>query len=336
MHILMLAINDPAGAAMTLCRALNTHTPHTARLATLETRYNHDFPRDIHIPDASPEQLAELGELFRASDVFHFHMTADEFTRFGPFLPADYLAGKTVVHHHHGHPDFRGNPQKYQKKYAERGRRNLLVSTPDLLPLLPGAIWQPNTVPVNDPAYMPLPQYGLRENTAEPVRIGHSPTNKALKNTDEFLLVTKALRHDSALPASEVDLMDCVPHEECLIRKRSCDIFFDHMQGYFGMSSLEALSQAVPTIAGLDAWNLRHIESFSGQPSPWIVARDQAALERTLRDLLPDADKRRELGARARQFMETGWSDDKVAQFLAAWYAGLQSPRSIIRPERAA
>jgi glycosyltransferase involved in cell wall biosynthesis len=318
MRILMFAVNDPAGAGMALCAALSRHTECKARLVTLETRYNHNFARDMHIPDLDAADLDELETLLRTSDVFHFHMTADEDTRFGPFLPKDHLRGKRVVHHHHGHPDFRGDPEKYRRKYRERQRRNLLVSTPDLLRLLPGARWQPNAVPVDEAAYTPL-----AARPDGPLRIGQSPTNKALKNTEEFVRITDELAATPLLPRNERLLIDNVPHKECLRLKRTADIFFDHMQGYFGMSSLEALSQGVPTVAGLDDWNLEQVEDFAGLPAPWVIARDGDSLKRRLEELLLDADARLHLGRRSRSFMESGWNDAKVARRLAEYYAGL-------------
>lgn len=322
MRILMFAINDPAGAAILLCRALNRHTSHRARLVTLETRYHHHFATDIHIPDAvaaGAEALDELGDLLRTSDVFHFHMTADEHTAFGPYLPVDFLAGKAVVHHHHGHPDFRGNPEKYREKYRRLNRRNLLVSTPDLLHLLSEAVWQPNAVPVDDPLYTPLP-----ERPEGPLRIGHSPTNKALKNTAEFLRVTAELAGDATLPPNKALLMDDIPHADCLRLKRTADIFFDHMQGYYGLSSLEALSQGVPTVAGLDDWNLTHVEAFAGMSPPWAVVRDEDALKARLRDFLLDEDSRCAWGRKSRLFMEQGWFESKVARRLADFYDQLE------------
>ena len=105
MRILMIGINDPAGTAMLFRRALERHTAHSCRVVTLETRYTHAWDKDLHVPDLDAAGLEELEALLRESDVLHFHMTADEHLRLGPFLPADYLAGKAVVHHHHGHPD---------------------------------------------------------------------------------------------------------------------------------------------------------------------------------------------------------------------------------------
>lgn len=192
MQILMIAINDPAGTAILFTRAINEHTRHSCRLVTLETRYNHSWDTDIHIPQCNSHGLDELETLLKESDVFHFHMTADERLSLGPFLIADYIKGKAIVHHHHGHPDFRENPEKYREKYARLRRQNLLVSTPDLLRFLPEAKWQPNLVPVLHEAY--TPENRNSQDWEGPLRLTHSPTRKDLKNTDELLKGVATIR----------------------------------------------------------------------------------------------------------------------------------------------
>jgi len=316
MNVLMLAINDPAGTAIQFCRAVNAHTEHTCRLATLETRYTHAWKADLHVPDLDEAGLAELGDLFRTSDIFHFHMTADEHVRFGPYLAADFMHGKSIVHHHHGHHDFRSNPESFREKYKALGRHNLLVSTPDLLRLLPEACWQPNLVPLNDPALLPRLD---RPGPEEPLRVAHSPTRKDLKNTDEFLAVVQALR-DRGLPL-DVDLIDDVPNAECLERKNRCHVLFDHMQGYYGVSSLEGLSQGLAVIAGLDDWNRKHIMEFTGaEELPWLAAHDEESLTRVLQELIRDRDLCVARGKASRTFMENFWSDARMARNLALFW----------------
>jgi glycosyltransferase involved in cell wall biosynthesis len=317
MRILMIGINDPAGTAVLFKRALETHTGHSCRVVTLETRYTHAWDKDLHVPDLDATGLDELEEALRASDVFHFHMTADENLKLGPFLPADFLAGKAIVHHHHGHPDFRGNPEKYQEKYRLLGRNNLLVSTPDLLKKLPAARWQPNLVAVSEPRYTPAQRSDA--DWTGPLRLTHSPTRRDLKNTDELLAI--AARLDGALA---LDLIDDVAHAECLRRKKASHACFDHMQGYYGMSSLEALSLGLATVAGLDDWCAGHIREFAGTDAlPWLVARTGEELETTLRDLAGDPALRRAAGGAGRRFMLEHWSENKVAQRLDEFYRTL-------------
>lgn len=314
MRILMIAINDPAGTAIEFTKAINRYTPHRCRLITKEIRYNFMFAKDLHLPWLDADGLEEVQALLRNSDVFHFHMTADEFIELGPFRPADYLRGKIVVHHHHGHPDFRGNPEKYRRKYKERGRRRILVSTPDLLKLLPEANWQPNLVPLDETLYQPLDvdDSGL-------LRICQAPTRKELKNSAEFIKVTQKLsRH---YPEIETVCIEGTKHAECLRIKQTCHIHFDHMQGYFGVSSLESLSQGKPVIAGLDDWNIRHIKAFTGADElPWRIARSADELENELCALIDEPAVRVEAGKASRGFMEENWTPRQVTALLMKVY----------------
>lgn len=313
MRIVMMAINDPAGAAIAQANALNRHTGHECRLITKELRYNFMFQKDLHEEWLLPEDRHEVAALLESADVFHFHMTADEDLTFCGFRPRDFLEGKSVVHHHHGHHDFRSNPMKFQQKYKERKRRKFLVSTPDLLHLLPGARWQPNIVPLFDPMYRPMP--GKPES---PLKVAHSPTRKDLKNTDEFLEVMRRVQAEGRDVALE--LIENTAHVECLRQKRRCHILFDHLQGYFGVSSLEALSQGLCVVAGLDDWNQTVIREFTGaEELPWVVS-SLASLERDLRTLLLDRDVREEHGRRSREFMLRFWTEQAMVRHLAAFY----------------
>ncbi len=321
MHILMVAVNDPAGTGILFSRALNRHTEHSCRLVTLESRYNHAWETDLHLPLCGPREIDELEGLLLESNVFHFHMTADEHLRLGPFLVADYIKGKAIVHHHHGHPDFRGNPLKYQEKYRRLGRRNLLVSTPDLLRLLPEATWQPNLVSVHEERY--TPEYRESMDWDGPLRLTHSPTRRDLKNTDDLMRVVDELRRSGA--AVELDMIDNVPHWECLERKKASHACFDHMQGYFGMSSLESLSLGLATIAGVDDWSREHAANMAGTDDlPWVVARNAGELRERLAAICREPRLRREAGEKARKFMVEHWSDQRWAEGLGRFYDRLE------------
>ena len=318
MRIVMIAENDPAGTASLFQSAINRLTPHSCRLVTTQLRYNHLYPKDLHVPWLDAAGRDELAAVLETADVFHFHMLADEHMPLGEITAAPFLPGKKIVHHHHGHHVFRSDPEFFQRKYRELGRRNLLVSTPDLLEKLPGARWQPNLVPQSDPAYRPQPR--TPDGT---VRIGHSPTRKDLKNTEELLAVCARLQKE--LPQLTLDVIDDASHADCLARKQACDIVFDHMQGYFGMSSLEALSQGTPVVAGLDAHNIATIRAyFHCDALPWVLAHTEAELEAALRALVCDAARRREIGAASRAFMEDVWDETALVKALCRFYATLQ------------
>jgi hypothetical protein len=315
MNIVMVTTNDPAGTAIEFTKALNRYTPHRCRLVTTEIRYNFMYEKDLHVPWL--RDFAELEHTLRGADVFHFHMLADEHLPLGPFQVRDFLRGHPVVHHHHGEPAFRAEPRRFAEREKALGRR-ALVSTPDLHRLYPEAEWLPNLVPLDDPAYVPKTEYNHRHE----IIVGHSPTKKELKNTAEFRdVMARAMRRH---PRLRERVIENTAHRECLKLKRDCDLFFDHMQGYYGVSSLEALGQGVPTIAGLDDWNLGHIRDFAGRwDVPWIPAKNAAELERRIEEFAADVGLRETRGRFSRAWMESAWYPEKIARRLAAFYETL-------------
>ncbi len=316
MNILMITQNDPAGMAIAFTNAINRYTEHSCRLITTETRYNFDYKKDIHLPDIGEDGFDEIRDLLSQADIIHFHLLADENMELGPVKIKEFVKGKMLIHHHHGHPHFRASPEYYREKY-KRLRRKVLVSTPDLLHMIPEAVWQPNIVPVDDPLYLPVP---CSNNNNEHIIIAHSPTRKDLKNTEEIIQVSKILQEK--LPQKiKLDIIENTPHRECLRRKQQCDVLFDHMQGYFGVSSLEALSQGKPVIAGLDAWNISCIKEFTGYDKlPWLIARDADSLERILKKLCQEKIFRTVTGKASRSFMEQSWNTSKIVNHLIRQY----------------
>ena len=310
--------------------AINAHTKHQCRLITKTTRYNFNFKKDLHIPDletqnapastdrAESSGFDEIVQLLRDADIIHFHILADENMELGPVKVKDFVNGKPLLHHHHGHPDFRTHPEKYSEKYR-RLKRKVLVSTPDLLTWLPEATWQPNLVPINDPLYLPHPADGNGS-----VLIGQAATRKDLKNTEDLIRVVGDMKQSKACPKIDLDIIEDTDHRECLKRKGRCHVVFDHMQGYYGVSSLESLSQGKPVIAGLDDWNISHIKEYTGAHLvPWEVCRTIEDLKGALTALSSDMDLAEEIGRRNRAFMCEYWSDKKIVETLIGIYKGL-------------
>lgn len=318
MNILMLTANDPAGMGIAFCRAINIHTRHTCRLITTETRYNFDFEKDIHVPDRGDRDFEEIEHLIEKADIFHFHILSDESMEIGPLRVRDYIRGKRILHHHHGHPYFKENPDLFREKYR-RLKRKTIVSTPDLLNLLPEAQWIPNLVPIDDPLYRPLGGTGSGNGT---VRVGHSPTRRDLKKTDTFERVMDRIMETN--PGVEKVIISDTLHKKCLEIKKRCDLFFDQIGPSFGVSSLEALSQALPTMARLDRQNEEEIRKFTGTSFlPWVNVKDEKGLEKAIGELVADKGLRLERGAASRRFMEDHWREERVLERLFGVYESL-------------
>ena len=318
MNIVMITVNDPAGTAITFTKAVNRYSSHHCRLITTEIRYNFEYEKDLHVPRLGPEGFEEIDQVLRKADIIHFHLLTDESIELGPIKVQDYVHGKKILHHHHGHPHFRANPEHYRAKY-QRLKRKALVSTPDLLRLLPEARWQPNMVPIHDDLY--LPQEPVEQ---APVVVGQAPTRKDLKNTEDLIQVMGYLEATFRDIRVQLDIIENCPHTECLRRKSRCHIIFDHMQGYYGVSSLESLSQGKPVIAGLDEWNLNCIkEHFGTDRLPWVIKRTSGELREGLGQLVSDPGLREKTGRDSRRFMEEYWTEIHVLRSLLEVYEGV-------------
>jgi hypothetical protein len=193
------------------------------------------------------------------------------------------------------------------------------VSTPDLLKLIPEASWQPNLVPIDDPLYLPE-----EPQASDSITIGQSATQKDLKNTDDLASAVSDINQKGIYQRVILNIIENTDHRECLKRKNMCHIIFDHMQGYFGVSSLESLSQGKPVIAGLDNWNVRHIKDYTGADwVPWLVCRHKRELKERLISLLSEPEETDERGQRSREFMCQYWSDVRIASTLVGFYESL-------------
>jgi hypothetical protein len=319
MNILMITDNDPAGMAIAFANAINRYTEHTCRSITTAEKYGFGYEKDIHLPDIEDDDFSEVEQVLNEADIIHFHVLRDENSHLGPLVIRDYIQGKKILHHHHGHPDYLINVGAYNEKYR-RLKRKVLVSTPDLLQIAENATWIPNLVPLKDVQFMPRYDRSLPR---EPIRICQAPTRKYDKHTQEFRRVLAAL-HEKYGNGVESVIIEKKPYLECLALKKKCHIVFDHMRGWFGIASLESLSQGKPVIAGLDDWNIQCIREFTGGTElPWVVARTEEELLKALDNLVADAELRQRIGVASRRFMENTWSEQKVLRLLLEVYESL-------------
>lgn len=316
----MLGLNDLAGMMIAFSQAINRFTEHTARVISYRTMYVQNYEADIELPKID-DDWDEVEELLRNADVFHFHMLLDETYQVGPFHLSDFVAGKALLYHHHGtydHQCFLGQAAEYRKKYAEAKKR-VLVSTPDLLLHLPMATWQPNIIPIGDPLLLPDHAHFVTDG---PFRVVQAPTRKWHKNTAEFLAVCEQLASERDDFVFEV--ITGKSFEECLKSKRRAHASFDHMQGWFGIASLESLSQGVPTLAGLTEQVIGEVLDFTGATShPWRIVRDSSELKNELTFLADERAEALAIGREARSFMERHWTEQQVLAPLLGVYSSL-------------
>ncbi len=164
--------------------------------------------------------------------------------------------------------------------------------------------------------HLPVPfepeKFTYRERRAEgrPLRIGHAPTNRAAKGSEAILQILNGLaaRHEI-----DIVLIENRPHAEALALKDRCDLFIDQIGelGY-GINALEALAMGIPTCTGL-------VPAFkTAYPDHPFVEVQAENLEQALERLIADAEWRRQLARRGREWVERVHDSRRVVQRIHA------------------
>ncbi len=154
-----------------------------------------------------------------------------------------------------------------------------------------------------------LPQFsepGKKET--DKVRIGHSPTNRAVKGTDIILEHLNRLKQDYPI---EIVMIENLSHQEALRLKKSCDIFVDNIgQLGYGISSLEALAMGIPTAVEL----LPDFERVLGQ-HPFINISKKTLSEKLI-PFIQSKKLRKTWGEKGKKWVKNRHDSVRVAKTI--------------------
>jgi hypothetical protein len=193
------------------------------------------------------------------------------------------------------------------------------VSTPELLSLYPEATWIPNALPLTDPDLQPT----YEERDRGSLVVGHAPRRRESSHTKDLEWCVSQLR--SRFMRIRSRIIEETAYQECLQLIGACDVFFDRMGPSYGSTSLEAMSMGIPTIAGLDTWTLKQIQSFTGsRQTPWLIARDRSELIQRIEELVCDARLRETIGRKSRDWLLCYWNETRIASALSLFYEDQQ------------
>ena len=127
------------------------------------------------------------------------------------------------------------------RKYAD----HLLVSTPDLLTIVPEAKLVPQVVDMDLFVKFRTPLQNQR------FRIGHAPTRRGTKGTGFILEVVSQLENKGY--AIELDLIENELPENVLKRFAACDVGIDQLLiGWYGKVSVELMAMGKPAICFIE------------------------------------------------------------------------------------
>lgn len=334
-RVLMFAPKDYSGSLLKWGEAVNAHSDYAARVVTLQgSQYAHNL--DLVLPQPGLVE-AQFDRLLDEADIVHLKdecFFSDEAGR----LPARYRpffddlrekilsAGKPIVFTHYGGWS---RSLRHDRDYraAVMGCAARITMTPDLAYDWFEGAYIPHLV---DAERFPYSWTDAR-------KVAHSPTTRERKGTDEFLEATCGL-------GVEVEIIEGVPHAECLERKRSAGLFFDQagaeshprlgvtdVIGWYGNSALEAAVYGIPTIAHLTAHAFegarRCGKDIEGRCAILNTPRTSEELRGVMRDFFESSPaERRIVSERTREWIESFHGYAGAGVELGAVYEGVLYP----------
>ena len=255
---------------------------------------------------------SRLSALIREASLIHVHGLATY------SLLRPELASKPFLVHIHGTPD---RASGYLPAFPH------VVATPDLLDDFPQATFIPNMIE----------RTGLEASApfsgAEPLRIFKSPSLHD-KHQKLFAKMVGAVADRIGERMAYVAPAQPMPHRELCALRASCHISLDHLHGYYGLESLEALAQGLVAVNGLSAVNRRRVASVLGSAPPFAIAREPAAVGQLLITLVQEAltDPARFAARRAKgpAYMAQVHSEEALAELWLRTYRALEGTLDVL------
>lgn len=160
------------------------------------------------------------------------------------------------------------------RKYADY----LLVSTPDLLEIVPEAILVPQVVDVHD-------IFRLAGPTGNKIfRLGHAPTRRNTKGTDFIIAAVEQLKKAGLV--IELVLIENELPENVLMRFSGCDAGIDQLLiGWYGKVTVELMAMGKPVFCYIDN---KFKDQVKGLP---VINVTTDTLEVKLRELILAVDQ---------------------------------------------
>ena len=243
--------------------------------------------------------------LLPKTDVFHFYFgwTLVPRTVQWPLLKA---TGRKSVLHFLG-SDVRGKSPE-ELRYA-RGADARIVGSYDALRWVPDAHVVPPGLDLRD--YAPVPS----TDRDRPIVL-HAPSSRRRKGTEHVIAACDGLD-------VELDVVEGLQHDEARRHYERADIVIDQLNaGWYGIFALEAMALAKPVLSYLREEAVRQAENEMGVEVP-VVPVTKETLREEIAALAADVERRRQIGAVSRAFVEQIHDADKGADRLIAIYRSL-------------
>jgi nucleotide-binding universal stress UspA family protein len=331
MLIVHLTHTPLAGAPIRIARATELHEGVRARVCTLDPAAfgTRTFDEDL----VWARDRDEVIDLVERCDVLHLHNFFDlESTQ---FLPIDFgklwRAGKPMVRQFHAGPAlvarFMGRPFEAA----------LQCPIPKLVCGQWQERWYPNARPVPLVVFPPdeLPR---RAPAAQQLRISYAPSlfrparaeRWDTKGYPETVRMLRRVARQAQRRGREVmvDIIEQVPHRECLERKALAHIAIDELvTGSYHTSTLESLAAGSATLSYLDGRTQASFMRLAGQYELPVLNVGLEHAEALLLDLVGRPDVVEEIGLRSARWMAEHWGPEHTGRhFMDAYREVIAHP----------
>ncbi len=337
-----------AGIAGLLARAERDLGYDATSVQYVAHKYDFGTDRTLNLArNSNPiKKVATTGlfalDALRKYDVFHLYFGNTLFPHPYPDLPLMKALGKKIVFHFCGCEVRRRDITL--EKYAVSGCHECvslvclkkhhpdpkwadatLVSTPDLLEFVPGAILMPG--PVDLGRWTPRPPRTTLISADDPIRILHAPSDREIKGTRHLLAAVERLK--AAGYPVELMLLEGVPHNEVAEYCNRADIAVDQLMiGAYGTVSIEMMAKGVPVVCRIR----EDLRGYYPEDLPVVSAEPFVGGESTggagegrdvydvLEELVKEPEKWAELGRRGIEYVTREHEMHRVAERVLPLY----------------
>lgn len=255
---------------------------------------------------ASPE----LKRVLEEADCIVFFEDDDEQSPHWSFPLHQYLENTPKIHLYIGYRVHAKTP-----KLARPGR-TIVTPLPHLLKMYPGSHFYAGFPPLTiDDGELTKPQSaidGICRFLHTP-SLPHWTTSQFPyhKDTEAYLNAARALKqkYGSQIEFHQVGGWS---YREVSAARRLCDVTFNQLRGFHGLSGDEAMMAGRPCVQFFDQYNInRHLEYWGLDAEfPWLSCRREKLLD-TFEELFCSPEKRATVGAASRDFMKKYFSPQK-------------------------
>ena len=338
MQILHFSNTPLAGSPIRICRALNSHEGIESRLVLLDAQGYNDRKHPVDL--VWERDKSEIIKLANNADIIHLHNYIHLDTKeFSPINFRDYWEnGKAMVRQFHSTDQLISRTSGETLSEIQTCPIQKLVISQYPERFYPTAKLVPNIVFDNsqNDTHKKLDNKNLR--------ICYSPSNfrpsrstrwdtKGYPETIKLLKRIKRRAKQQGTPV-DIDIIENVPHAECLRRKALADIAIDDLvTGSYHMSTLESLIQGSAVLTFTDQRVLMAAGEVAGKADfPALNVRLEEA-EQVILELIKQPELVRQIGEESRQWMLDHWAPEKMAGvFLQHYNDVIKEPRKPFPP----